>query len=724
MNRPRSATSRLGARRIAALLVVASTVGFVAPVASLPASATESSTPDFPAPDCPAQFGDNGAKLTPSLLSDATHTVKRYSLGDDTRGGEVNCNYYDTVTNYNYGWTVYYLFATTSAADVAQALRDGFGPLGGWDNPDPLECAVSTTTYAFLDCSPLGDAATREGGLAMLAAVEPLAAPQVSVAPTTSTTEAPTSTETPTTDTPTTETPTVATPPKLPLCPEATAAFSPEKLQTALITDAAATGMHIDGQGLLDTFQQQIATFNAAHPDGNAYVTNNIPGGTVGAAAWLFSNGGIAAETLNSLYVTGHESSLNSQIFALSKVRLAANGPPISPADVFGMALDLEGGNVTQALLTAHNTVRALVRGDAAGVGVPGPASDFINRSFERIRDGEIGGPWYHLFGTAYLETVAKGDWGQRLVGAYADASAYLDGAGGDPYEQLADQYSRQLPTASSLSSLANAVEQIYRENVRNDKGELNRPDPEKYCFNVWGAQLGSALYKSLPLFTTSKVQGMFSSFTESVDSLLDLPEQMAREHLLNIMGSPYSVQWSDGARTTVLDQGGDGSQASLTGNLPIFVLPVREEGSWGAAWLSSGDSAESVTFEAMRDGAPLHYARTNLDTGTTAYYETTAAHAGDRYTVSLDATAVAPVMTGPSGADVKPQLLSDAVSTKPSSSSAGLWMAVGTATLIVLCGGCVFVRRRRRYQRRSKIDPPAPGDSGDRRNTALLNQQ
>ena len=36
--------------------------------------------------------------------------MKRYAAGSDTRGAEISCNYYQSSNNYNYNWTLYYLF--------------------------------------------------------------------------------------------------------------------------------------------------------------------------------------------------------------------------------------------------------------------------------------------------------------------------------------------------------------------------------------------------------------------------------------------------------------------------------------------------------------------------------------------------------------------------------------------------------------------------------------
>jgi hypothetical protein len=125
--------------------------------------------------------------LSSSLLGDATHTMKRYAAGSDTRGGEIQCGYFDSAKNSNYSWTLYYLFKTNTAAQITQAVADGLdAPLGGWALPSPGYCAVSKTVYAYVDCnSPDGD--TVAGAQAMLSAATSMAAPQASAATTTTT---------------------------------------------------------------------------------------------------------------------------------------------------------------------------------------------------------------------------------------------------------------------------------------------------------------------------------------------------------------------------------------------------------------------------------------------------------------------------------------------------------------------------------------------------------
>ena len=143
--------------------------------AAASSSAARTATPGFAAPDCPATLKGGTATLTPSLLSDATHTMKRYEAGGDENGGEISCNYYDSSANYNYGWTLYYLFKTDTAAQVAQEIAAGYAPLGGWAQPASSYCGVSATKYAYVECNST-DADTKAGAVAMLSAAEAMSA--------------------------------------------------------------------------------------------------------------------------------------------------------------------------------------------------------------------------------------------------------------------------------------------------------------------------------------------------------------------------------------------------------------------------------------------------------------------------------------------------------------------------------------------------------------------
>ncbi len=137
-------------------------------------------------------------------------------------------------------------------------------------------------------------------------------------------------------------------------------------------------------------------------------------------------------------------------------------GEKLTPGDVFHLALKQTGGKINQALLLAHNTLRALARpglGDYPVTGVQ-EKPEFFNETFVTLREGDNSGPFYHIFGTAFFA------YQQRVTNAV-------------------------MPQVIG-SELANQLEQWFRELNPNDP---QPPDPVKYCFNYWGAQSGSRLF-------------------------------------------------------------------------------------------------------------------------------------------------------------------------------------------------------------------------------------
>ncbi len=498
--------------------------------------------------------------------------------------------------------------------------------------------------------------------------------------------------------------------PGRPLCPEAVSAFSADKLRAAGIADTSRTGIRVDGGDLLGGFRSAVKSHNARFPDDKAYVSLEKPfAGTAGALAWLFSEGGvIEGQTgLNTGYVTGKELDLYNGILRLSRVRAAeGKSAKLLPSDVLEVALDLTGGNLNAAILASHNMLRAKARGDATVQEVTGLTKDekFFATYLADMRDGaENPGIWYHTFGTAYLEASAADDSGPWLsatgmaalygVGSLSGVGAVVSlarigGALTAIYTALETQTSDGVTAGSKI---ANAVEQFYREHGPDKR----TPDPEKYCFNVWGAQAGRSLYEELPYKGTRKIRDLVSSFRAP---LRVLPAMYGTEILgpfLNVMSSPYSVEWSDGQRTMVLDQGADISQARLLGDAPILALPLPEPDSWGALWVPLTDRVLTVRFEAAKDGAVFHLVRVDTTTGKAAVYETTATRAGERFTVALDPATLAPPVTRGDGTTVKAEIRQLDLMGQPSEPAPALAGAAIAAML--LGGGALLLRNKRR---------------------------
>lgn len=458
-------------------------------------------------------------------------------------------------------------------------------------------------------------------------------------------------------------------PERKPLCSEAVAlleGFGSDRLLAAGITDTSRTGMRVDGDELLADFRAAISSYDAANPDGGAYVSDGTPfAGEIGALNWLFGYGGAVGGPPARAYVTGHELDLQKRLISRAEGQASGGQPDrLTPGEVLEEALALTRGDVNQAMLAAHNLLRGSARNDSdSAPGVLMDSGAFIDTYLVKLRDGENGGPWYHLFGTAYMEVVAQGDWGPWIAagGAAAAFSAgLLTGPAALALGGLALAWQNESDTSgtTNASRFSNGLEQIVRETGWRERAG-NRPDPEKYCFNVWGAQAGARLYEELPYKSTRSMRRLVSGFSSpGVSPEIDPVAHLRGTRFVSSVQSPFSVEWDDGRVRMVLDQGGDPANAEMLGGIPGWVLPVYEGESWGVAWIEETSAQPTIVLEATRDGAPLHFARTDVLTGETAVYEAAAASAGDRYEVTLSQDSVAPVMTGPGGGEVVPSVV------------------------------------------------------------------
>ena len=255
------------------------------------------------------------------------------------------------------------------------------------------------------------------------------------------------------------------------------------------------------------------------------------------------------------------------------------------------------------------------------------------------------------MFGTAYMELASRGSVGLYLTGG---ALGGLPGAG---IGVILDELNQRLSAATGTtleSRIYNEIEQYVRQEWSG-----RTPDPEKYCFNVWGAQVAAMLYEELPFRATRPLSGeAFSNFTPpDVDyPAFDNVQGIARTRFLNIVQSDFSIQWEDETGRMVLDQGPTPGDTMLMGSLPMTVLPIPEEESWGVMWFSPDDRSQDVTFEAMADGATLHYTRVDLETGEVSYYEAVAPATGDRMTVTYDGETAQPPLLDAAGEEVVPE--------------------------------------------------------------------
>jgi hypothetical protein len=256
----------------------------------------------------------------------------------------------------------------------------------------------------------------------------------------------------------------------LPLCPEAVSlyeGFAKQRMQAAGITDPLHTSILMNNDFLVPDFQTAVLNYNGSHPDAQAYVTWSTQ--QVATLLWLFSNGGILPNAITRQFITGHEAELMQAIIQKSaeKAQQGDAEPRLSPGEVFELALELSGGDANAAMLTAHNTLRALARGDAATGGSMGVIEDleFFKNYLVPVRGADDNaGPWYHMFGTGYMEMVSRGDWSPYVITAGAVAAGLVSAPFGLVLVVLSQS---KVNTESTVTSrVYNGLEQWYREDL------------------------------------------------------------------------------------------------------------------------------------------------------------------------------------------------------------------------------------------------------------------
>lgn len=494
-----------------------------------------------------------------------------------------------------------------------------------------------------------------------------------------------------------------------PLCDEAIQHFG-DGLSKAGVSDPKVTRLRTNRTEILTGFASVITAYNVAHPHRPARSPFSSATATMGAIDWLWEPGGLSSKILDKVglvenspgkaYVTGTEQRLADKI--------TRSTHPLLPAEVFSLALDLNNGNVTNALLTAHNTLRALGRVDAVNQTLTRvlPERTVYGKHLADLRSGaENSGPWYHLFGTAYFELM----WTATGRGAEA-AQALAFGADGLPAGALAvgnpavgnpavgtsalgtsalgtaaDHFAGQLPPTSTLSGFANWLEQKIRASVGS------KADAEKYCLNVWGAQLGAVLAQMMGGTTTYKTFEEDMSVTE-----------------FDAFESPFSMRWKTPQGTTTIDQ----KTGVVRFGTPLIVYPLNEGSTWGAAIVPPAQTSGTVTFVATKAGADLHFLRVNTAAGQAVLYRATAHSAGDEMTLALGNAAFGQDMTTSDGRSIAAQRLAlttpgsvdDASSDTSASRTRDLasmaLLAAALAGIVVLGVGSALLARRRRRRR------------------------
>ncbi len=376
----------------------------------------------------------------------------------------------------------------------------------------------------------------------------------------------------------------------------------------------------------------------------------------------------------------------------------------LSPGDVFYLALQQRQGEAKEAMLLAHNTLRSLTRaGDEAYTGLDRDPA-FVDTYLQPLRQGENGGPYYHLFGTAYFEAQNQANWNPLFwmsdnALTQPVAEAFLNWKGWD------------LPgtDTSLLSELANTYEQIVRESA---VGGNQKPDPEKYCFNVWGGQIAKALYKSGLKPTPPPPAPVPAQYIQDWDKEVSLSNPEALKSLgAKKVDCPVNVTWEGNGYKMTLDQ----RTGTTYGFYPIVALPYQEvDGSWGMAWVDVDPRPYKLSFEAVGKGE-LSFTAVEQDARRWAQYAQ-AVSPGDKYALDVKPGQVPGAMKSPSGGSLAPTV-GELGAIAPGGSDDPDWLLVAGGFVV---GGVaiVLVKRARKPGKRpaplpmaTSTDPAARGE-------------
>ncbi|MHB1132924.1 MAG: hypothetical protein ACYC4L_11105 [Chloroflexota bacterium] len=519
------------------------------------------------------------------------------------------------------------------------------------------------------------------------------------------------------------------------LCPEALTAFG----------DPGTTGILMDGADLQKDFERAIERYRqdpaAAQTPPRFGLTYVGLKQQKDAIEWLAAYGGTGSSSFvalpdgqatdarkaiqrenversrgnspESIWPAGSEPALRQAMIDYFEQTNAGVSDPtqrkrLTPGDIFYLALQQRQGEAKEAMLLAHNTLRSLARqGDETYTGIERDLQ-FVDAYLEPLRQGENGGPYYHLFGTAYFEAQHQANWNplfwmtdNTLTKPVAEAFFNWKGW--------------ELPgtDTSLLSELANTYEQIVRE---SDIGGNQKPDPEKYCFNVWGGQIAKALYKSGLQPTPPPPPPVPAQYIQDWHKEVTLVDPDALKFLgAKKVDCPVNVTWEGNGYKMTLDQ----RTGTTYGFYPIVMLPYQEaDGSWGAAWIDADPRPYNLTFEAVGKG-DLHFTAVEQDEERWAQYVAKVSP-GDKYSLSVSPGQVPGTMKAPNGGSLAPTV-GDLTVANPSGEDDVDWGPLSGGFLV---GGlAVWLVRRARRPRRApavafansargglaKVTPPAP---------------
>lgn len=468
----------------------------------------------------------------------------------------------------------------------------------------------------------------------------------------------------------------------VPLCQEAIDYFTGPRA-TRPLDEETPTNLRYSFDDLESQMFDAISRYDRTveNLDDVSHVTQTI-GSMFGAIDWLSIEGGLTYNASNRIVSTNSdlfvfEDRYNQETFGQGAfgtesgllndiVRMSGNegNRRLTPGDVYFLALKHTRGDTRLAALLAHNTLRSLAR---SGEQVPYTDPDTHETQIESYGDSEFtgidadreffttyliplrgfaaeegegdpfdnSGVWYHLFGSMFFEMQSKGESGPLTRSLLHQFSL--------PYDALLYLHDGHLPDfglrpndTTYASRFANRFEQFVRHYSSGRTG-----DPEKYCVNVWAAQLGASMFRLMTendgfrlgsggaKYGPLELKPYSQALPDRLRDLIDAARQLS----LPVQRLPYSVadetfpaSGSAGSPVTIIWESDEGvmvfhqeSQA-LYGDAPVLMLPVydADTDTWGASWFDFHTEPYSMTFEGVETGI-LHFTLSEPEIGLAA---------------------------------------------------------------------------------------------------------
>jgi hypothetical protein len=388
------------------------------------------------------------------------------------------------------------------------------------------------------------------------------------------------------------------------------------------LTSSSQTNMTMDYDDIRQQFEQAIAKFDGLHPS-QPTSFGKAEFGMAPLLSWMANQGG-TFDFVSKYFVfatdddratwqaqskrpaaqldqvrKGTERQLYNEMHRLfvelNKGNTSNKKKKLTPGNIFYLALEQRNGNAKEAMLLAHNTLRSLARVNDGPFTDVYPSLGVFDEIIEPLIDpeplgrGQNAGAVYHLFGTAAVEMSAKDNWSLNLLATYS-----IDMFGEAMKEKiqamlqkLKDDPKLELPsTRSSLSIFANEFEQAAR------KLKWGSPDdPDKYCYNIFGAQIGAWLHDKL----------IGKREVPNLNYPIGAPASRVPT-LVHVAMSPMDIEWQGNGYRMVFRQ----KTLDFEGYYPLQLFPFYEAGSgtWGMAWTDLLDKPYKVTLRGSDVGA------------------------------------------------------------------------------------------------------------------------